>query len=69
MFSYNFKRLLNLIGINLFKKLILSIKNQDTEEFEKIKQETREYILLNMLFFIYIFTLLGRYDIKIKQVK
>jgi len=29
MFTYNFKRLLNLIGIALFKKLMIAIKDRD----------------------------------------
>jgi len=29
MFTYNFRRLLNLIGITLFQKLCLAIKNKD----------------------------------------
>ena len=29
IFTYNYKKLLNLIGITLFKKLCLAIKNKD----------------------------------------
>ena len=43
MFTYNFRRLLNLIGIILFKKLCLAIKNKD---LTKIRQDIEEYILL-----------------------
>ncbi len=43
MFSYNFRRLLNLIGIALFRKLIITLKDGDIEE---IKAEIEAYILL-----------------------
>ena len=41
MFTYNFKRLLNLIGIALFKKLCLAIKNNNLTQ---IRQEIATYI-------------------------
>jgi len=41
MFSYNFKRLLNLIGATLFQKLIKAIK---TNNIDAIKKEIAEYI-------------------------
>jgi transposase len=41
MFTYNFKRLLNLIGIDLFKKLCIAIKNNN---LTKIRQEIAAYI-------------------------
>lgn len=41
MFTYNFRRLLNLIGIALFKKLCLAIKNNDLTQ---IRQEIAAYI-------------------------
>jgi hypothetical protein len=41
MFTYNFKRLLNLIGIVLFKKLCLAIKNNNLTQ---IRQEIAAYI-------------------------
>jgi hypothetical protein len=41
MFTYNFKRLLNLIGINLFKKLCLAIKNNNLIH---IREEIVAYI-------------------------
>jgi hypothetical protein len=43
MFTYNFKRLLNLIGIALFKKLCLAIKNKDLTQ---IRKDIEEYILV-----------------------
>jgi predicted transposase YbfD/YdcC len=42
MFTYNFKRLLNLIGIGLFKKLCLAIKNNDLSQ---IREDIARHIL------------------------
>jgi len=50
MFTYNFKRILNLIGIELFKKLCIAIKNNDLEQ---IRQDIAEYILIIKLFLTY----------------
>ena len=41
MFSYNFKRLMNLIGIRLFRKLLIALQNGNTDA---IKEEIAEYI-------------------------
>ena len=41
MFIYNFKRLLNLIGVILFQKLIVAIKEDNLQE---IIEEIAEYI-------------------------
>jgi len=41
MFTYNFKRLLNLIGINLFQKLLIAIKE---DNLEAIREEIAQYI-------------------------
>jgi hypothetical protein len=41
MFTYNFKRLLNLIGIDLFRKLIRAIKSGKLED---IKAKIAAYI-------------------------
>ncbi len=43
MFTYNFRRLLNLIAIALFKKLCLAIKNKDLTQ---IREDIAEYILV-----------------------
>ena len=43
MFTYNFKRLLNLIGIALFKKLCIAIKENDLSQ---IREEIAAYILM-----------------------
>ncbi len=51
MFTYNFKRLLNLIGITLFKKLCKAIKNNDLTQ---IREEIALHISLflqNMSYF------------------
>lgn len=47
MLSYNFKRLLNLIGIALFQKLIIAIKDGD---IELIKEEIAQYIAVSLLY-------------------
>jgi len=56
MFTYNFKRLLNLIGIALFKKLLIALENGN---ITKIREEIALYIAsfrLNTLNFLqYIF--------------
>ncbi len=43
MFTYNFRRLLNLIGIVLFRKLCLAIKNKDLTQ---IRKDIENYILV-----------------------
>lgn len=47
MLTYNFRRLLNLIGITLFKKLIKASKDGNIED---IKQEIAEYIAVLVFF-------------------
>lgn len=42
MFIYNFQRLLNLIGITLFKKLCIAIKEN---KLEQIREEIALHIL------------------------
>lgn len=58
MFTYNFKRLLNLIGIALFKKLLIALKDGDLTQ---IREEIALYIAsfkLNLaIFFNNIFML------------
>ena len=53
MFTYNFKRMLNLIGINLFRKLIIAIQEGN---IEAIKEEIVSYIA--HLWFIWTNTML-----------
>jgi hypothetical protein len=50
MFSYNFKRLLNLIGIVLFKKLILAVKDGNLQQ---IKEEIARYIAVFLIYALY----------------
>lgn len=58
MFAYNFKRLLNLIGIALFKKLLIAIKEGDLSQ---IREEIALYIagfrLFMAIFLLNIFML------------
>jgi len=56
MFSYNFRRLLNLIGIVLFRKLMVAIKNNNIEE---IRAEIEEYIAHFRLTLVYYLEYLG----------
>ncbi|MDQ7032725.1 MAG: IS1182 family transposase [Desulfonauticus sp.] len=58
MFTYNFKRLLNLIGIALFKKLCKAIKENDLTQ---IREEIAAHILVfgvNLDYFLEIFLFL-----------
>jgi hypothetical protein len=61
MFTYNFRRLLNLIGITLFKKLCLGIKNKDLSHGAcgihtcKITKDIEEYILVFGYYLAYFF--------------
>jgi transposase len=50
MFSYNFRRLLNLIGIALFRKLIIAIKEGNIED---IKADIVAYILFSLSIWSY----------------
>jgi len=49
MFTYNFKRLLNLIGIALFKKLIIALKDGN---LTKIREEIALYIVSFRLYIL-----------------
>jgi len=55
MFTYNFRRLLNLIGIALFKKLCLAIKNKDLTQIIK---DIEEYILVFGLYIAYFLSII-----------
>ena len=50
MFSYNFRRLLNLIGIALFRKLLIALKEGNIQE---IKAEIEAYISLFLFLWSY----------------
>jgi len=54
MFSYNFKRLLNLIGISLFQKLIIAVRNGNTKA---IKEEIAQYIASSLQNWLYFFVI------------
>ncbi len=64
MFTYNFKRLLNLIGIALFKKLMKALDNGD---ISKIKEEIALYIasfrlyMFNFLQYFFMVQFLKKY--------
>jgi len=69
MFTYNFKRLLNLIGIALFKKLCKAIKENN---LTKIKEEIAAYILafgVNLACVIEIFLFLQYIPKKMRYLK
>ncbi len=69
MFTYNFRRLLNLIGIALFKKLCSAIKNKDLTQ---IRQDIAKYILvfgLYLVYFLQIFLFLENYRKNLKYLK
>ena len=56
MFTYNFKRLLSLIGIALFKKLIIALKDGDLTEIREeiaLHIASSELYMLNFLQYIF----------------
>ena len=56
MFTYNFKRLLNLIGIALFRKLLIALDNGDiTQIREEIALHIASFRLYMLIFLQYIF--------------
>ncbi len=65
MFSYNFRRLLNLIGIALFRKLIIALKEGNIEE---IKAEIVAYISLFLFIWVNYFQTIRFYDFKRKKL-
>lgn len=52
MFAYNFKRMLNLIGISLFQKLLIATKNGN---IEAIREEIAQHIASYLLNWLYVF--------------
>lgn len=50
MFAYNFKRMLNLVGVALFRKLLIAIKD---ENIQQIKEEIAQYIAISWLYALY----------------
>ena len=65
MFSYNFRRLLNLIGIALFRKLIIALKEGNIED---IKAEIAAYILLPLSIWHYYLLIIRFYDSRRKKL-
>ena len=61
MFSYNFRRLLNLIGIALFRKLIIALKEGN---IKGIRAEIAAYILWSMAIWSYCIQIIIFYDFK-----
>jgi hypothetical protein len=66
MFTYNFKRLLNLIGIALFKKLCIAIKNNNLTQ---IREEIAQYILMFGVNLVYFLEILLFFQISQKKMK
>ena len=64
MFTYNFRRLLNLIGIALFKKLCIAIKMND---LTKIREEIAAYILMSGVNLAYFYRCFYFYKISVKK--
>lgn len=61
MFAYNFRRLLNLIGVALFKKLIIALKDGN---IENIKAEIVAYISLFLFIWSYFMQIIGFYGFR-----
>jgi len=61
MFTYNFRRLLNLIGIALFRKLIIALKSGNIDE---IKAEIVAYLAISLNIWFYVCKNLGFDDFK-----
>jgi len=66
MFTYNFKRLINLIGVNLFQKLIIALKNDD---INTIRKEIMAYIDSYIRNMQYISEILNIYIFKEKNLR
>ncbi len=66
MFTYNFRRLLNLIGIVLFKKLCLAIKNKDLTQ---IRKDIEEYILVFGLYLVYFLRYVLYFQISFEKLR
>jgi hypothetical protein len=52
MFTYNFKRLINLIGVKLFQKLMIAIKENTLQD---IIEEIAQYVAHVSFYIAYIF--------------
>jgi len=65
MFTYNFKRLLNLIGITLFRELIRAIKDNNLEQ---IREKIALHITCFYSLLYYYFKMVGFYELRRKNV-
>ena len=65
MFSYNFRRLLNLIGIALFRKLIIALKEGNIQE---IKAEIETYISLSLAIWRYLIEISKIYNFREEKI-
>lgn len=65
MFAYNFKRMLNLIGITLFKKLMIAVKDGDIEQ---IKEKIAQYIVASLLYMLCFFKNYFIFEFRSKKV-
>jgi hypothetical protein len=65
MFSYNFKRLLNLIGITLFQKLLRAVKDGDIQQ---IKEEIAQYIAISLLHLLHFLKTIVPLHLKVENV-
>jgi len=61
MFTYNFRRLLNLIGIYLFKKLIIAIQNGNIDD---IRRKVAKYIAIFLHISLFFMLILKNYFYK-----
>ncbi len=64
MFTYNFKRVLNLIGTALFRKLIIATKNGNIDD---IKAEILAFIAYFRLYFLYFTHIMDFYIFRVKK--
>ncbi len=64
MFTYNFKRLINLIGITLFRELILAIKDNNLEQ---IREKIALHIACFYAVWFYYLKMIGFYELRIEN--
>jgi len=64
MFTYNFKRLLNLIGIALFRELIQAIKDNNLEQ---IRTKIAHHIACFYSLLYYYLKMIGFYEMRVKN--
>ncbi len=64
MFTYNFRRVLNIIGTTLFRKLLIALKEGNIDD---IKAEIAAYIAYFWLYLVYFFKIIFFFDFRIKK--